>query len=219
MLCTLVLNDLVQGLRGVPATAGKEFEVVVVSFDPSEKPELAAAKKAAYVEEYGRPGGETGWHFLTGEQKEIDQLLEAIGFRVFWDDRKNQYVHARGILVLNPGGTVSRYFLDGAYPARTLRLGLAEASEGRVGSVTDQILLMCFSYDPSMGRYSTSVLALVRLGGVLTVAGLLLFWLVSWRLRGRTDWQSVRSEEDGLPIRPTSAAGGTSGNGASGGSQ
>jgi protein SCO1 len=181
MLCTLVLNDLIHGLRGVPATPGKDFEVVVVSFDPREKPSLAKAKKASYMEEYARPGTENGWHFLTGEQKAIDQLLDAIGFRIYFDEKKDQFVHARGILVLNPGGTVSRYFLDGDYPSRTLRLGLREASEGKVGSMGDQILLMCYQYDPATGKYSASVLFLIRVGAVLTLLGIMTFWFVSWR--------------------------------------
>jgi protein SCO1/2 len=181
MLCTLVLNDLVQGLRGVPDTAGEKFQVVVVSFDPREKPDLAAAKKRAYVEDYGRPGADKGWHFLTGEQSEIDRFLEAIGFRVVWDDRKEQYVHARGILLLTAEGRVAHYFLDGSYPPRALSLGLTKAGEGTIGSAPDRVLLMCFNYDPETGRFSARVFTLVRLGGILTVAGLGLFWLVSWR--------------------------------------
>jgi protein SCO1/2 len=186
MLCTLVLNDLVQGLRGVPFNAGEEFEVVVVSFDRREKPPLAAAKKQAYVEDYGRPGGEKGWHFLTGAQPQIDQLMESVGFRAVWDPRGQQFAHARGILVLTPKGRVARYFLGGSFPSRDLRLALVEASEGHISAPMDRILLMCFNYDPSTARYSASVLAAVRVGGVLTILAVLTGWLVCWRRRVRS---------------------------------
>jgi protein SCO1/2 len=183
-LCTEVLNDLLKGLRGVPFTAGKDFEVVVVSFDAREKPELAAAKKEAYAEGYGRPGGEAGWHFLTGEQPAIDRLCQAVGFRAVSDPRHDQFAHASGVTVLAPDGRVSRYLFGLGYSARDLRLALVESSEGRVGSPVERILLYCFHYDPVAGRYSAAVLTLVRAGGVLTVAGLLLFWLASaWRGR------------------------------------
>ncbi len=185
MLCTLVLNDVVKGLRGVPFNAGDEFEVVVVSFDAREKPALAKAKKDAYVEEYARPGGEKGWHFLTGEQPEIDRLMNAVGFRAIWDERQQQFAHARGILILTRDWMVTRYFLEGTYPPRDLRLALVEASEGRVGSPMDRILLMCFNYNPVEGRYSMTVLNVVRIGGAVTVALLLGFWLVTWRIGKR----------------------------------
>jgi protein SCO1 len=183
-LCTLVLNDLCDSLRQVPFTAGREFEVVVVSFDARETPALAGAKKMAYVESYGRPGGEDGWHFLTGRQPEIDRLMEAVGFRAVWDPEQKQFAHARGILVLTPGGRVARYFLGGYYPPRDLRLALVESSEGKISAPMDRVLLMCFSYNPSTGRYSAAVLGAVRVGGVLTVLGVVAFWLARWR-RGR----------------------------------
>jgi protein SCO1/2 len=196
MLCSLVLSDLVKGLRGVPFDAGADFDVVVVSFDAREKPGLAKAKKEAYVEEYGRPGAEDGWHFLTGEQDQIDKLMEAVGFRAYWDQEQQQFAHARGILVLTADWMVTRYFLEGAFPPRDLRLALTEASEGRVGSPVDRILLMCFNYNPSTGRYSMTVLSAVRIGGAVTVALLLGFWLFAWRRGAR-----------GRPV-PTGAAGG-----------
>jgi protein SCO1/2 len=184
-LCKLVLEDLVDGLRhrDVPYTAGKDFEVVVVSFDPREKPDLAARHKAAYVERYGRPGSEAGWHFLTGEQAQIDELCAAVGFRAVWDERQKQYAHARGIMVLTPKGVVSRYFLGGYFPPRDLRLALVESSEGKVGALMDRVLLMCFNYDPREGKYSAAVLRAVRVGGAVTLLLLAGFWLVSWRRR------------------------------------
>ncbi len=194
MLCKLVLKDLVDGLKGVPFTVGQELEVVVVSFDPREKPDLAAKHKEAYVESYGRPGSAKGWHFLTGDQANIDGLTEAVGFRAVWDDDKKQYAHARGIMVLTPKGVVARYFLEGVFPARDLRFALVEASEGKIGVPMDRILLMCFNYDPQTGRYSAAILRLVRLGGALTMGGIAAFWLVGW-------WRCRRAPPVGMALQ------------------
>jgi protein SCO1/2 len=189
MLCTLSLNDLVKGLHGVPFSAGKEFEVVVVSFDPRETPKLARDKKATYVEEYARPGADKGWHFLTGDQENIDRLMDAVGFRAVWDEEGQQFAHARGLLVLGRDLAsdrlmVTRYFLGGVYPPRDLRLAITEASEGQVGNLMDRVLLMCFNYNPVTGKYSLAILNAVRIGGLVMVAGLVGFWLLMWR-RGK----------------------------------
>jgi protein SCO1/2 len=186
MLCTLSLNDLVKGLHGVPFDAGREFEVVVVSFDAREKPDLARAKKQAYVEDYARPGAEKGWHFLTGDQENIDRLMEAVGFRAVWDEKGQQFAHARGLLILGRDLSsdrlmVTRYFLGGAYPPRDLRLAITEASEGQVGNLMDRVLLMCFNYNPVTGKYSMTILNVVRGSAVVTVALLAGFWLLMWR--------------------------------------
>jgi protein SCO1/2 len=178
-LCTQVLNGVVEGLRGV-SLAGKDFEVVVVSFDARETPELAAAKKANYLEKYGRPGAEASWHFLTGEQPSIDRLLDAIGYRVRYDQKLDQFAHGSGIVLLTPKGRVSRYFFGISFPSRDLRLGLVEASQGHVGSVVDQMLLYCYHYDPATGRYAATAMGLVRLGGALTVLALAGFLLTAW---------------------------------------
>jgi len=169
MLCTQVLNGLARALLDVPLEPGTDFSIVTVSFDPRDTPELAAAKKKTYVERYGRPGAEAAWHFLTGEQEAITRLTEAVGFRYRYDATNDQFAHASGIMVLTPGGKIARYFYDISYSPRDLRLGLVEASEGRVGSPTDQVLLFCFHYDPNEGKYGAAVMNLVRLGGVLTV--------------------------------------------------
>jgi protein SCO1/2 len=185
MLCTQVLNGLVQALLGIPFDAGKEFQVVVVSFDPREKPPLAAAKKHTYLERYGRPGAEAGWHFLTGEEGAIRRLTEAVGFRYTYDPKSDQFAHASGILVLTPGGKVSRYFYDVSYSPRDVRLGLVEASENRIGSPVDQVLLYCFHYDPAEGKYGPVIMNLVRLGGVLTMVGIGVLVTVLWRQERR----------------------------------
>jgi protein SCO1/2 len=171
-LCTEVLNGLVRGLMDVPFDVGKEFNVLTVSFDPRETPDLAAAKKKTYLGRYGRPGAEAGWHFLTGEQEAIRRLTEAVGFRYTYDPKHDQFAHASGITVLTPQGKIARYFFDISYRPRDLRLGLVEASTNRIGSPVDQALLFCFHYDPEEGKYGPAVMNFVRLGGVLTVLGL-----------------------------------------------
>lgn len=172
MLCTLVLNGVVQGLRDLPFSIGREFNVVTVSFDPRETPDLAAAKKKNYVTSYGRPGASDGWHFLTGKPDAIRRLTETVGFRYVYDAKQDQFIHTSGIMILTPEGKISRYFYGIQFPSRDLRLGLVEASAGKIGSPTDQVLLYCFHYDPAAGKYSASILNFVRTGGVAIVVAL-----------------------------------------------
>ncbi len=168
-LCTLVLNGVVEGMLDIPLNLGKDFNVVTVSFDPRENWQLAASKKESYLRRYGRPGGEAGWHFLTGKEDQIKRLTNAVGFRYRFDPVQNQYIHASGIMILTPGGKISRYFYGVQYPGRDLRLGLVEASNNKIGSPVDQILLYCFHYDASVGRYTASIMNIVRLLGVFTM--------------------------------------------------
>jgi protein SCO1/2 len=172
MLCNQVLNGLSKSLRALEFTAGHEFEVVVVSFDPRETPALAAEKKANYLARYGRPGAEQGWHFLTGPQQSIDALTAAVGFRYRYDPKSAQYAHASGIMLSTPDGRLARYYYGIDYPTRDLRLGIVEASQERIGSPVDQILLLCFHYDPSTGKYSLAVMRLVQAAGAATVLSL-----------------------------------------------
>ena len=183
MLCTQVLNGLVSALGVVSLDAGADFDVVAVSFDPREGPELARAKKRAYLERYGRPQTAAGWHFLTGTPDAIGQLTKAVGFRYTFDKNQNQFAHAAAIAVATPEGVISRYFYGIEYPPRDLRLGIVEARAGRVGSIADQVLLLCYHYDPSTGRYGFIALTLVRVGGLLTVGA---FGLFLWFERRRT---------------------------------
>jgi len=175
MLCTQVLNGLTRGLMDVNLDMGKDFTVVTVSFDPREKPVLAAAKKKTYVERYARPGAEAGWHFLTGEEDSIRRLTDAVGFRYTYDAKNDQFAHASGIMMLTPEGKISRYFYDINFAPRDLQLGLVESSQNRIGSPVDQVLLFCFHYDPAQGKYGPAVMNFIRLGGVLTMLGLGLF--------------------------------------------
>jgi protein SCO1/2 len=187
-LCTRVLNELVDGLRGV-SLGGADFEVVVFSFDARETSELAAQKKASHLEKYGRPGAEASWHFLTGDQGSIERLTEAIGFRFHYDEAHDQFAHGSGLVLLTPQGRISRYLLGIAFPARDLRLGLVEASQGHVGSVVDQMLLYCYHYDPATGSYAAYAMGFVRLGGAATTLALAAFLGVAWRRerRARTE--------------------------------
>ncbi len=183
-LCNVVLNAMLTTFREMSFTIGKEFDVVTVSFDPRETPELAAAKKRSYVQQYGRDGGERGWHFLTGEKSQIDALAEAVGFRYRYLEKEDLYAHASGIMVLTPQGRVSRYFYGAHYSPRDLRLGLVEASQDKIGSPADQILLLCLHYDVKTGTY-TSVMGWVRAASALTVLGLLTFLGWGWRRNRR----------------------------------
>ena len=183
MLCTQVLNGLVSSLKVLNFSVGKEFEVITVSFNPQEGPALATAKKETYLDRYSRPGAEGGWHFLTGNEESIKALTKAVGFRYALDPRTGQYAHASGIMLLTPQGLVSRYFYGIEYPPRDLRLGLVEGSANKIGTVTDQVLLFCYHYDPREGKYSAAILNLIRLGGVLTLLALGVAWFV-WLRRG-----------------------------------
>lgn len=166
MLCTLVLNGLVKALRTLSLSVGSDFNVLTVSFDARETPELAAEKKKTYVEAYKRPEAAQSWHFLTGTEDAIQQLTKTVGFRYQYDQQSNQFAHASGIMVLTPQGKISKYFYGIEYSARDLRLGLVEASEGKIGSLVDQLLLLCFHYDPAEAKYSLLIMRIVQVFGI-----------------------------------------------------
>lgn len=178
MLCTEVLNGTVKAMKVLEFQAGKEFDVVTVSFNPKETPQLAAGKKKMYLESYGKPGADGGWHFLTGSQDSIRRLTDAVGFKYKYDPVQDQFAHAATIMILTPNGRISRYLYGVEFAPRDLRLALVEASQGKIGSPVDQALLFCFHYDPTTGKYSATVLNLVRLGGVATVLFIGIFIVV-----------------------------------------
>jgi len=186
MLCTLILNGVVRSLRTLEFTAGDQFEIVTVSIDPGETAELAATKKTQYLESYGRPQAAAGWHFLTGSEDQIAQLAETVGFRYVYDEKSGEYAHASGIMILTPEGRVARYYYGVEYAPRDLRLGLVEASNRQIGSPVDQILLFCYHYDPSAGKYSLTIMNFLRLAGVVTVLaiGAFLFVMIRRDRRG-----------------------------------
>jgi protein SCO1 len=169
MLCTQVLNGLERSLKDVPMDIGKQFNVVTVSIDPTERPVLASAKRALYAGLYGRPGAVDGWHFLTGEEAQIKQLADAVGFRYAYDAESKQFAHASAIMMLTAQGKISRYLYGIQYSSRDLRLGLVDASEGKIGTPVDQILLFCYHYDPATGKYSLLISRIIKAAGVFTV--------------------------------------------------
>jgi len=186
MLCTLSLNGLAGALEVLSFVPGQEFEVLTVSFDPKEGPVLAAAKKKAYMTRYKRPGAEKGWHFLTGPPESVDRLTKTVGFRYVWDAETKQFAHPAGILVATPEGRISHYLFGVEYSPKDLRLALVDAAGGKIGNAVDQVLLYCYQYNPQTGRYSASILNLVRVGGLLTIVALGGFILTAtMRRRGR----------------------------------
>jgi protein SCO1 len=172
MLCTVTLNGLASALDVLAFDPGRDFEVVTVSFEPKETPELAAAKKAAYLRRYKRPGAAGAWHFLTGDAAAIRRLTGAVGFRYAWDERTKQYAHASGVMVLTADGRLARYLYGVEYAPKDLRFAIVEASQGRILSPVDRLLLYCYHYDPELGRYGKSVMAILRVAAVLTLGAL-----------------------------------------------
>jgi len=194
MLCTQVLNGMVTSFRVLPFEIGKEFEVVAISFDPRETPPLAQKKKKIYVDylpERMRADAANGWHFLTGDQANIEKITDAAGFHYRYDEKTKQFAHASGIMLTTPAGKLSRYYYGIEYPARDLRLGLIESSANKIGSPVDQLLLYCFHYDPSTGKYGAAVMNLMRGAGVATVIFIVaMLLLLRRRDRTRVAWQA-----------------------------
>ncbi len=177
-LCNQILSGFVMSLRAMSLEVGDDFTAIAFSFDPREGPELAARKKDTYIRSYGKPQAAAGWHFLTSDEETIKALTKAIGFRYAWDADTNQYAHASGIMVVTPEGRLSRYFYGVEYSPRFLRLGLVEASEGRIGSLVDQVLLLCYHYDPTTGEYGLIIMNVIRVGGVLLLLALGAMFLI-----------------------------------------
>ena len=169
MLCNQVEQGVVGTLKMLSFNPGQDYEVVFVSFDPRESPDMAAQKKEAAMSRFGRPETAGGWHFLTGSQESIDAVTKGANFRYTFDQKSNLFAHASGIMLLTPDGRISRYFYGVEYPGRDVRLGLIDASAGKIGSPVDHLLLYCFQYDPSAARYSSSILKIMRVAAVLTV--------------------------------------------------
>jgi protein SCO1 len=182
MLCTEVLNGMVSAFSVLKFDIGKGYDVVTVSFDPREKPELAAAKKATYLRRYGRPGAEQGWHFLTGQQAAITALARAVGFHYQWDTQTQQFAHATALMMLTPQGKIAQYYYGVEYSPKDLRLGMVEASQGHVGTLVDQVLLYCYHYDPRTGRYGAIIARVMQIAGGITVVLLGGFLIAMFKL-------------------------------------
>jgi protein SCO1/2 len=181
MLCTQVLNAMTATISTLSLDAGKDFELVLVSFDPRETPAQAAAKKAEYLHRYQRAGAETGWHFLTGDEPEIKRVTKAAGFRYAWDEQTQQFAHPTGIIITTTDGRLARYLFGIEYGPRDVKLALVDASEGKVGTFADQLLLFCYHYDPMTGRYGIYVMRTLRVAGVATVLAIGTFIVVMVR--------------------------------------
>jgi protein SCO1/2 len=181
MLCTQVLNGMVQTFKTLSFTTGKEFDVITVSIDPTETPEMAADKKETYVTEYARAGVENGWHFLVGDSTNIKKLADAVGFRYVYDGLTKQFAHASGIMVATPQGKLARYLYGIEYGAKDLTFSLMEASHERIGSPVDKLLLLCYHYDPRTGKYGMMVTTMLRIGGGLTMLAVGAFLFVNFR--------------------------------------
>ena len=180
-LCPMSLHETAEGLRRVPLEAARDYNVVVVSFDPADTPKTAALTKTKYKSQFGnRQGYDAGWHFLTGDQASISKLADALGFRYRWDDRSKQFIHAGGIMIATPDGKLSRYFYGIDYAPADLRMALVDASQHKIGTPVDYILLFCFHYDAAMGKYTLAIVNLLKVAGGLTLAVLagLLYFLI-----------------------------------------
>lgn len=195
-LCSLTLNGMVNALNDLEWSAGEKFDIVTISFDPTETHELAELKKAAYLTQYRRPTAASGWHFLTGTEADIRAVADAVGFYYHWDERTEQYAHASSIIFITPDGRISQYMNEVAFEPRDVRLALVEASQGKIGSLFDQILLLvCYEYDPNSSGYVLAAWKLMRVGGLLTltimVGGLAFLWRRDLRTRRQGDLLSA----------------------------
>ena len=193
MLCGEVLSGLESALRVLKFDVGKEFDVLTVSFDPHETPQMAAAKKAEYLKRYGRASAAQGWHFLTGPQESIDALTKAAGFQYEYDSASRQFAHATAIMVLTPEGKISQYYYGVEFAPKDLRLGLIQASDNKIGTLVDQVLLYCYHYDPATGKYGAVIMRIVRLAGIATMLCIGLLMAVLFR-RGSANNRKQQNE-------------------------
>lgn len=203
MLCSMVLQGVVQSLKQVPFVPGQDIEVVTISFDPKENSALATAKKNTILQEYSRPGADKGWHVLVDKDGNAKKLADQVGFRFKWDDETKQFAHPSVTMILTPEGKTSRYLVGIDYPQRDMRLALAEASQGKIGTLSDRFMLFCYKYDPSSRSYVMAATNTMKLGGILIVlilgATLMVFWRREMRGLGgnRNMW-----EEESAPVKP-----------------
>ena len=197
MLCNQVLNGLTGTLKGISFDAGKEFDVVAISFDAreNEKPDLAKNKKANYLERYGRAGTEKGWHFLTGSQEAIDKVTSAAGFSYKWDEKSDQFAHAAGVMVVTPDGKLSRYYYGIDYSPKDVKFGIIESAESKVGSASEKLLLYCYHYDPSTGKYGFAILRVIRIFGVLTLLCMGTMIFAFWRRNKKKELTNEMNSE------------------------
>src|SRR6202158_1138251 len=193
MLCSELLRGLVGSMKALTFDLGKDFDVVTVSFDPSETPEMAAAKKQDIIKRYGRANADQGWHFLTGKADQINALTKSVGFEYQFDPKTEQYAHAAAIVMLTPDHHISGYFYGVEFSPKDLRLGLVQASQNRSGNISDQVLVYCYHYDPRTGKYGAVVSNILNLAALGTMLILGTFMFVMFR----ADRHSVRLSDQG----------------------
>jgi protein SCO1/2 len=193
MLCGEVLSGLESALRVLKFDVGKEFDVLTVSFDPNETPEMAAAKKAEFLKRYGRAGAAKGWHFLTGPQASIDALTKAAGFDYEYDPKTGQFAHATAIMVLTPEGRIAQYYYGVEFAPKDLRLGLVQASQNKIGSVVDEVLLYCYHYNPDTGKYGAIISRILKIAAGATIFLLGTFLVVMFRLGSLSEQRGKRA--------------------------
>jgi len=193
MLCGEVLSGLESAMRVLKFDVGKEYDVLTVSFDPSETPDMATKKKAEFLKRYGRAGADQGWHFLTGQQESIDALTKAAGFQYQYDPKTGQFAHATAIVLLTPGGKITQYYYGVEYAPKDLRLGLIQASQNKIGTLADQVLLYCYHYDPNTGKYGAIISRVLQLSALATILGLGTLMIVLIRFGSGHNQRAARS--------------------------
>lgn len=198
MLCTQILNGMTSAIGVLKFNAGKEFDVVAISIDPRETPEIAAAKKKTYIDRYRRPGAEQAFHFLTGQQPAITAVTKAAGYRYVWDEKTQQFAHASALILVTPDGHIAQYYYGIEYSPKDMRLGMIEASKERIGNLADVVVLYCYHYDPTTGKYGAALMNLVRAGGALTVLLLVGFMFISIKNEKHDGGMGERGESAGL---------------------
>lgn len=172
MLCNISIDQLVNRMSGMKMDAGRDFTIITYSFDHRDTVADAAAKRDLYLRRYGRPGAGEGWHFLTGDEKTVKQLSDALGFHYEWDEKKQEFAHPAATIVTTPEGKIGYYFFGFDYTSRDLKFGLIEASGNKIGTLTDKFVMLCYDYDPATGKYSRRAMNAVRVGGAATLAAL-----------------------------------------------
>jgi protein SCO1/2 len=202
MLCNMVLNGVVGGMQDMDWVPGEEFTVVTVSIDPREGPKLAREKKATYIKQLGKPEAAKGWHFLTGQRKDIKALAESVGFGYEYDMNRMEYAHGASIFFLSPKGKITRYLYGIEYEAKQLRLALVEAGEGTVGNAIDRFLLRCYHYDPHSRKYGVYVWGVMRAGGLLTLSFIAIMLFVFWRRERRRGYGALPAGPDTTRATP-----------------
>lgn len=194
MLCNVILNSVADTLKDIDYRPGRDYRIVTISFNHEEDHELAAAKKQTYLDYLGIPGAGEGWHFLTGDEETILKLTGTAGFTFAWDDARDEYAHASGIIIATPEGRLSHYFFGIVFEPADVRLGLVDASQGKIGTTLDKAMLMfCYMYDPSTGAYSLAIFRILKLGGILTMLTVGSFIVISLRQERRNHSLSEQS--------------------------